>query len=121
MDADLRAFLTEKFEVIDQHFEAIDHRFQASDQRSATLEQKIDETRRELRLHFDVTAESFRGEIRLIAEQHGALDRRIDDLRLENRREHQETRGWLRSSYPDLDRRVIRLEERVDRLEQQGS
>lgn len=120
MDADLRAFLTEKFEAIDHRFEAIDQHLDVSALSSAALERKIDETRSELRLHFEVTAESLRGEIRLIAEQHGALGHRIEDLRGENRREHQETRALLRLSYTDLDRRVIRLEERMDRFEQQG-
>ena len=114
MDADLRAFLTEKFDAIDQRLEIFGEGFAAVDQR-------IDAVRSELRLQFEVTAESLRGEIRLVAEQHGALGRRIDDLRGDYRREHQETRALLRSSYTDLDRRVVRLEERMDRFEQRGS
>ena len=53
------------------------------------------------RRHFDVVAESLRGDIRLIAEGQADLQRRFEDLR-----------GEVKGDIGQLDRRLMRLEAR---------
>ena len=53
------------------------------------------------RRHFDVVAESLRGDIRLIAEGHTVLQQSLGDLRTE-----------LKGDIAQLDRRLMRLEAR---------
>ena len=61
-----------------------------------------------------VLLEALRGEIRQIAEAHAMLDQRVEHFRRENEAAHQEILTLLRSSYHELDRRVTRLEARLD-------
>jgi hypothetical protein len=67
-----------------------------------------------LHRHFDVTAESLRHEIHLVAEGTGGFDeaRRQDtaQIRDEIRRTAAETQAMIKFSHQDLDRRVTTLE-----------
>lgn len=82
----------------------------------------------ETRHLFETTAESLRGEIRIVAEAVGSLDekieRDIDTLRQETTRGFAETQAMIKFSHAELDRRVSKLEQsfadlqaRVERLE----
>lgn len=64
----------------------------------ATREEMREEGER-TRRHFDVVAESLRGDIRLLAEGQVALQERVEDLRTD-----------LKGDIAKLDRRVMRLE-----------
>ncbi len=51
----------------------------------------------DIKRHFNVVAEELRSEIRLVAEGHATLDRRIDELRQEVHEYRNEARGQLQS------------------------
>ena len=89
------------------------------------------DTTEEIKRHFNVVAESLRGEIRTVAEGVGANTDRLDQIeerldRLEARvaEEAAETRAMIRLSFGELDRRIRSLEgdvaalrTRLERLE----
>lgn len=89
----------------------------------------------EIKRHFDVIAESLRGDIKAIAEGHSLLNEKLDilreenagehkelhkeivsvredlnTLREENAKEHKEILSELKLSYAELDHRVSTLE-----------
>jgi len=92
----------------------------------------------EIKRHFDVVAESLRGDIKVIAEGHTILNRKIDEFRDENEKAHQEMRKemWhavkglskenekahqeilsaIKFSYAELDRRLTILEDKYVNL-----
>jgi hypothetical protein len=81
-----------------------------------------------MRRHFDVTAESFKHQVQLIAEQVSLVDERLireaGDIRKEMRAGFGETQAMIKFSHDELHRRVLSLEEsladlqaRVERLE----
>jgi len=81
------------------------------------------ETTEEIKRHFNVVAESLRGEIRTVAEGVGAntdrldrLDERFDRLEARVAEEAAETRAMIRLSFGELDRRIRSLEESVTSL-----
>jgi hypothetical protein len=87
MDPELAAFLNQRFDAMDQ---------------------RLDGTRAE----FGVLVERLRDGIRLVAEGHAVLDRKIDRLQQDNEAAHREILTLLHSSYRDLGHRVTRLESR---------
>ena len=71
----------------------------------------------EIKRHFDVVAESLKGEIKLIAEGHVLLNKKIDDLRedvddfrKENAEEHAILNKRIDGLRKDIEKRVSRLE-----------
>jgi len=90
-----------------------------------------DKTAGEIKRHFDVVAESLKDEIKLVAEGHSildrkmdGLDRKVDKLRKENAEEHREILSAIKFSYAELNHRIVTLEnkftdveKRVNRLE----
>jgi len=97
-----------------------------------------DKTAEEIKRHFDVVAESLKDEIKLVAEGHSildrkmdgldrkvdGLDRKVDKLRKENAEEHREILSAIKFSYAELNHRIVTLEnkftdveKRVNRLE----
>ena len=104
-----------------------------------------DKTAEEIKRHFDVVAESLKDEIKLVAEGHSildrkmdgldkkvggldkkmdGLDRKVDKLRKENAEEHLEILSAIKFSYAELNHRIVTLEnkfidveKRVNRLE----
>ena len=78
----------------------------------------------EIKRHFGVVAEAFRGDIRQIAEGHSGIRRELQELRDEFRDEFKEMRALIRLSFSQLDQRIRTLETdmsalktRMDRLE----
>ncbi len=82
----------------------------------------------ETRRHFDVAAERFESNQRLLAEGLSGLDAKLDRVERELRREvvdgFSEARSMIRLSYSELDRRLhglegalVELRARVERLE----
>ena len=82
----------------------------------------------EIRRHVDVSTESVRSEIRIVAEAVAnldeKLDRQVDRLEEKMDRGFAETQAMIKFSHAELDRRVSRLEQaladlqvRVERLE----
>jgi hypothetical protein len=61
--------------------------------------QAVREEGQQTRRHFDVVAESLRGDIRLVAEGHAGLQQRVDRLETE-----------VKAADATLDRRATRLE-----------
>lgn len=59
---------------------------------TASLNQRFEETRR----HFDVGAEGFRGEIRVVAKGQLGLGRQLQELREENESAHREILSAIR-------------------------
>jgi len=101
-----------------------------------------DKTAEEIKRHFDVVAESLKDEIKLVAEGHSILDRkvdgldrkvdklrkenaeehagintRIDALRKENAEEHREILSAIKFSYAELDHRIVTLENKFTDVE----
>lgn len=78
----------------------------------------------EIKRHFGIFAEQLRGDVRAVADGQDGLREGLVALRGEVAREFDETRGLLRLSYAELDRRVrtreselAELESRVRRVE----
>ena len=74
----------------------------------------------DVKRHFNVVAEGLRSEIRLVAEGHAGLDRRIDELRQEAHEYRAEARGELqlvagslRSDMADLRTDLANLREEM--------
>jgi len=116
MDAELTAFLTQRFDeigrqfvLVDQRFIEVNRRFETMDRRFDAMDQRLDRTRTE----FGALVERLRDEVHQIAEGHALLDRKLDRFRDENETAHREILGLLRGSHRDLDHRVSRLESRL--------
>ncbi|MDP9192645.1 MAG: hypothetical protein M3P06_13175 [Acidobacteriota bacterium] len=82
------------------------------------LGEAIGETRQQIvdsRLHFDITAEGLRHEIRLVAEKVTGVDERLTreaaDIRGEMRQGFADTQAMIKFSHAELDRRVTSLED----------
>jgi len=58
----------------------------------------------EIKRHFDVVAESLRSDIKVIAEGHITLNRKIDELHDENEKAHQEMREEMWRAVKGLSR-----------------
>ena len=58
----------------------------------------------EIKRHFDVVAESLRGDIKTIAEGHIILNRKIDEFRDGNEKDHQEMRKEMWHAVKGLSR-----------------
>jgi len=58
----------------------------------------------EIKRHFDVVVESLRSDIKLIAEGHIILNRKIDELHEENEKAHQQMREEMWRAVRDLSR-----------------
>ena len=71
------------------------------------------ETVEEIKRHFGVVAEDLRSEIRAVAEGQQDVRRELEVFRADVAREFEETRGLIRLSYGELDRRVRGLESEV--------
>jgi len=101
-----------------------------------------DKTAEEIKRHFDVVAESLKDEIKLVAEGHSILDRKIDGLdtkvdkldgridkvdrkidefRKENAEEHREILSAIKFSYAELDHRIVTLENKFTDVEKRVS
>jgi len=93
-----------------------------------------DKTAEEIKRHFDVVAESLKDEIKLVAEGHSILDRKIDGLdridkvdrkidefRKENAEEHREVLSAIKFSYAELDHRIVTLENKFTDVEKRVS
>jgi len=79
------------------------------------------EDRWKIKRHFDVAAESLKDEIKLVAEGHSILDRKIDVLRKENAEEHREILSAIKFSYAELDHRIVTLENKFTDVEKRVS
>ena len=128
MDAELVAYLDERFGSLDERFGSLDERFAYLDQRFATvletmdlrfdaMERRQDTTDARLedsRRHLGILIENLDGKIQLVAEGVINVDQKIDrvrdELKIELKTEIGEVKALLRVSYSDLDRRVRRLE-----------
>ena len=78
----------------------------------------------EIKRYFGVVAESFRSDIRQMAEGHAVIRHELQSQREEMRGEFNETRALMRLSFSQLDQRILMLESdvtslksRMDRLE----
>jgi len=80
-----------------------------------------DKTAEEIKRHFDVVAESLKDEIKLVAEGHSILDRKIDEFRKENAEEHREILSAIKFSYAELDHRIVTLENKFTDVEKRVS
>jgi len=79
----------------------------------AELRQHVDDTAVETSRHFDVVAESLRGDVHLLAEGFtNRIDRLEVSLREEIVRSYDALAALIRLTYADLDRRVTALEQR---------
>ena len=104
-----------------------------------------DKTAEEIKRHFDVVAESLKDEIKLVAEGHSILDRKMDGLdrkvegldrkvegldrkvegldkkvdkfRKENAEEHREILSAIKFSYAELNHRIVTLENKFTDVE----
>lgn len=78
----------------------------------------------ETQRYIGVLSEDFQHKLDVVVEGHQVLSKKIDDLKEESRKEHEETRSMLKLSYRELDKRDHTLESahstlktRVEKLE----
>ena len=119
MDEELRAFLTQRFDAIEERFTGVDQRF--IDLRRE-LTERIDAVHREL----GVVIERQQDQIRLIAEGRSFLAARIERVEQAIESMGREILAAVKFSYAELDRRLTRLEaltvdleSRLSRLERE--
>jgi hypothetical protein len=67
---------------------------------------------------FHVVSEGLGDQIKLVAEGHSGLVKRLDRLEKENERQHLETRSLIKLSFSELDRRLSTLESEVKDLQE---
>jgi hypothetical protein len=81
---------------------------------AAETHRRIHDTAKQMKLHFDITVEDMRKDIRRVAEGVLTVDEKLDretaDIRAEVRQGFADTQAMLRVSRNDLDHRVTRLE-----------
>jgi len=66
---------------------------------------------------FHVISEGLIDQIKLLAEGHSGIVKRLDRMERENERQHLETRSLVKISFSELDRRVSELESEVRDLQ----
>jgi chaperonin cofactor prefoldin len=74
------------------------------------------ETTDEIKRHFNVVAESFRSEIRTVAEGLAGTNERLDRIESRMEEEFNEVKAMIRLSFGELDRRIRTLESDVSSL-----
>ncbi|RME60277.1 hypothetical protein D6779_02490, partial [Candidatus Parcubacteria bacterium] len=65
-----------------------------------------DDQLNEIKRHFNVVAENLLHEIRLIAESHAMLDRKIDRVQAESHEQHAEAMAMIRTVHDSLDGKI---------------
>lgn len=67
---------------------------------------------------FHVISEGLIDQIKLLAEGHGGIVEKLGQMGRENEHEHLETRGLLKLSFSQLDRRISELEDQIKDLQE---
>lgn len=62
---------------------------------------------------FHIISEGLIDQIKLLAEGHSGILRRLDRMEEENKREHSETRALMKISFSQLDKRISDLESQM--------
>jgi hypothetical protein len=107
MDQELIAYLDKNFRETSRQIEGL------REETIGRLERVEEEVR-----HNQVSLESLRGEVRLVAEGVANTNERLDSFQSEVARDFSETHKMIRLGYSDLDRRVRVLEARRERPDQ---
>lgn len=112
--AGLRKHTDESIAALREHTDgSIADLRQHTDGSIAALRREMAAEGREIRRHFDVVAEGLRGEIWLLAEGFGLVDRLETRLREELHATRRDLEAMIRLAYADLDRRLRVLEVEV--------
>jgi ABC-type oligopeptide transport system ATPase subunit len=82
------------------------------------LQKDLNLFKEEIVHEFHVVSEGLGDQIKLVAEGHAGLVKRLDRLEKENERQHQETRSLIKLSFSELDRRISTLESEVKDLQE---
>jgi len=77
----------QRFDAVDRRLDAVDQRFEAADRRFETVATKVDMDRRfdEMEAQLKVMIESVGGDVRMVAEAHVALEKRVTALERQSR------------------------------------
>ena len=77
---DLRVSIEKRFDAVDQRFDAVDHRLDSVEQELELIRQEIRQGDADTRSQLSVLIESVRDDVRIVAEGHVALERRVTAL-----------------------------------------
>jgi len=67
---------------------------------------------------FHIISEGLIDQIKLLAEGHTGILARLDRMENENERQHLETRGLIKLSFAELDRRLSELESKMNEMQE---
>jgi hypothetical protein len=67
---------------------------------------------------FHIISEGLIDQIKLLAEGHSGILQRLDRMEEENKREHSETRGLIKISFSQLDKRISDLESQMKEVQE---
>jgi len=101
----------EMIAYFDKHFRETSRQIEGLREETLGRFERVEEAVR----HNQVSLESLRGEVRLVAEGVANTNERLDSFKVEVSNEFAETRKMIRLGYSDLDRRVRALEARRER------
>lgn len=103
-----------RLDTVERKVDAVDQKVQAVDQKIDAVDRRLDRRIDDLKSQSQTQFEALRGDIRLLADHmvrvEGKLDRHIEQSTLE----HAQIRTEIVAGDAALDRRVTRLERRMD-------
>jgi hypothetical protein len=67
---------------------------------------------------FHIISEGLIDQIKLLAEGHSGIIRKLDQMEKENERQHLETRSMVKLSFSELDRRISDLESQMKEVQE---
>jgi hypothetical protein len=109
MDQELIAYLDKNFRETSRQIEGLREEMVGRFEQVGSRFERVEEAIR----HNQVSLESLRGEVRLMAEGVMGLDERLGFLREEVSREIKEADSFLRLSYADMDRHIKDMDKYV--------
>ncbi len=111
-----------RLDGIDLRLDGVDKRLDGVDKRLEALDKKIDDTKAEMRLHFDATAEDLRGRLDLHAEGFANLNEKMDRVKADTdvrmALSFADTQAMIKFSHAELERRLRQLEQTAGTLEE---
>jgi hypothetical protein len=67
---------------------------------------------------FHIISDGLIDQIKLLAEGHSGIIRKLDQMEKENERQHLETRSMVKLSFSELDRRISDLESQMKEVQE---
>lgn len=89
-----------------------------STRRDSITKKDLQTFKDEIIQQFHIISEGLIDQIKLLAEGHSGIIKRIDRMEEENKREHLETRSVIKISFSQLDKRVSDLESQMKEVQE---